>query len=70
MWMFSPYLELKERMLGCHRSQLARASDRSFSPLLEVMRRQCQVRGAQAGVSAAGGISLRGHQAYKRVRAW
>jgi len=64
----TPYLALKERMLGCHRSQLARASDRSFSPLLEVMRRQCQARGAQAGVSAA--EAFRSHQAYKRARAW
>jgi LmbE family N-acetylglucosaminyl deacetylase len=64
----SPYLALKERMLGCHRSQLARASDKAFSPLLEVVRRQCQVRGAQAGVRAA--EAFRSHQAFKRARAW
>jgi N-acetylglucosamine malate deacetylase 1 len=64
----SPYLELKERMLACHVSQLARAQDKSFSPLLEVMRRQCQARGAQAGVAAA--EAFRAHQAFKRARAW
>jgi LmbE family N-acetylglucosaminyl deacetylase len=64
----SPYLALKEQMLACHRSQLARASDQSFSPLLEVMRRQCQVRGAQSGVTAAEAFRL--HHAFKRTRAW
>ena len=64
----SLYLELKERMLACHVSQLARAEDKSFSPLLDVMRRQCQARGAQARVSAA--EAFRSHQAFKRTRAW
>jgi N-acetylglucosamine malate deacetylase 1 len=64
----SPYLQLKERMLACHVSQLARAKDQSFSPLLDVMRRQCQARGAQAGANAA--EAFRTHQAFKRARAW
>jgi LmbE family N-acetylglucosaminyl deacetylase len=64
----SRYLALKGRMLACHRSQLARGKDKDFSPLLDLMRQQCQVRGAQAGVSAA--EAFRMHQAFKRARAW
>jgi N-acetylglucosamine malate deacetylase 1 len=64
----SPYLKLKERMLECHRSQMARGKDRGFSVLLDVMRQQCHVRGAQSGVAAA--EAFRCHQAFKRARAW
>lgn len=62
------YGSLKEQMLACHRSQLARAGDANFSPLLELMRMQCRTRGAQAGVAAAEAFRI--HDAFKRARAW
>jgi N-acetylglucosamine malate deacetylase 1 len=64
----SAYLALKERMLGCHRSQLARRGDKDFSELTELMRQQARARGLQAGVAAA--EAFRAHQAFKRARAW
>ncbi len=64
----SGFLRLKEQMLQCHTSQLARSGDKDFSPLSELMRRQAQARGAQAGVAAAEAFRL--HHAFKRVRAW
>jgi N-acetylglucosamine malate deacetylase 1 len=62
------YAELKQQMLRCHKSQLARWEDRDFSPLEEVMRLQYSARGAQAGVAAA--EAFRVHTAWKRARAW
>jgi LmbE family N-acetylglucosaminyl deacetylase len=59
---------LKERMLACHKSQLARGKDGDFSPLLDMMRLQYQARGAQAGVAAAEAFQI--HRAFKRTRAW
>ncbi len=64
----STHVELKEQMLACHRSQLARADDANFSPLLDLMRLQFRARGAQAGVAAAEAFSI--HDAFKRARAW
>jgi LmbE family N-acetylglucosaminyl deacetylase len=64
----SDQLELKERMLRCHATQLARAGDANFSPLAELLKRQSGARGAQAGVKAA--EVFRCHQAFKRLRAW
>ena len=64
----SPYLALKERMLACHRSQLARGRDKDFSGLIPLMRQQAHARGAQAGVAAA--EAFRPHHAFKRARAW
>jgi LmbE family N-acetylglucosaminyl deacetylase len=64
----TPYVELKRRMLACHRSQLRRGSQSDFSPLEEQMLRQCQLRGAQSGVAAA--EAFRTHLAWKRSRAW
>ncbi|NUQ63790.1 MAG: PIG-L family deacetylase [Pirellulales bacterium] len=64
----SGYVELKGRMLRCHKSQLERAADGDFSPLSEQMLCQCRARGAQAGVAAA--EAFRVHLAWKRVRAW
>jgi LmbE family N-acetylglucosaminyl deacetylase len=61
-------IELKQRMLSCHRSQLRRERDADFAHLAELMLRQCQVRGAQAGVNAA--EAFRSHNAFKRARAW
>ncbi len=64
----SDQLDLKRRMLACHRSQLQRSADSDFSPLEELMIRQVQARGAQAGVAAAEAFRL--HVAWKRARAW
>lgn len=64
----SAFVALKETMLACHRSQLARGRDGNFSPLLDLMRQQCEARGAQAGVAAAEAFRI--HPAFKRVRAW
>lgn len=63
----SPHLELKARMLACHRSQLARANDKDFVSLMDLMRLQCQTRGAQACVAAAEAFQI--HDTFKRVRA-
>ncbi len=64
----SPYLSLKEKMLACHCSQLTRGGDKDFSPLLDLMRQQCGMRGAQSGVAAAEAFRI--HHAFKRARAW
>ncbi|MBI5691298.1 MAG: PIG-L family deacetylase [Verrucomicrobia bacterium] len=64
----SEYTDLKERMLACHRSQLARSQDRDFSPLLDLMRLQYRARGAQASVPAAEAFCV--HAAFKRAGAW
>jgi len=62
------HTKLKEQMLACHRSQLARADDANFSPLLDLMRLQFRARGAQAGVAAAEAFRI--HDAFMRARAW
>ena len=62
------YVNLKRRMLGCHKSQLLRGEDGDFSPLEEQMIRQCEVRGEQTGVRAAEAFCA--HAAWKRLRAW
>jgi LmbE family N-acetylglucosaminyl deacetylase len=62
------FLSLKEQMLACHRSQLARGEDEDFSPLTDLMRLQCRARGVQSEVKAA--EAFRVHHAFKRVRAW
>jgi N-acetylglucosamine malate deacetylase 1 len=63
----SPYLEVKQRMLACHKSQLARGADQDFSPLAELLCTQAQMRGLQSGVEAAEAFRI--HQAFKRCRA-
>lgn len=64
----SDFTELKQQMLRCHKSQLARWEDRDFSPLESVMRQQYSARGAQAGVAAAEAFCT--HLAWKRARGW
>jgi LmbE family N-acetylglucosaminyl deacetylase len=64
----SAAVDVKHRMLNCHRTQLQRGTDRDFSPLMELMQRQYQARGAQAGVAAAEAFRL--HLAWRRARAW
>ena len=64
----SDQIDLKRRMLACHRSQLRRRGDGDFASLEEQMIRQAEARGAQAGVTAA--EAFRAHLAWKRARAW
>jgi LmbE family N-acetylglucosaminyl deacetylase len=64
----SEHVELKKKMLSSHKSQLSRGKDGDFAPLMDVMLRQCQTRGAQAGVAAA--EAFRTHQAFKRIGAF
>ncbi len=64
----SPFLAIKAAMLAAHKSQLARAGDTDFSPLSDLMRRQGEARGMQAGVPSAEAF-LPCH-AFKRGRAW
>ena len=62
------HVELKRRMLACHKSQLKRGTGGDFSPLEEQMLTQLKARGAQAEVAAA--EAFRAHHAWKRLRAW
>jgi LmbE family N-acetylglucosaminyl deacetylase len=64
----SDYVDLKRRMLACHRSQLQRGEDSDFAPLEELMLLQSRARGAQAGVVAAEAFCS--YTAWKRGRAW
>ena len=64
----SQLVDVKRQMLRCHQSQLARGGDADFSPLETLLLRQCQTRGAQAGVQAAEAFCT--HAAWKRTRAW
>jgi N-acetylglucosamine malate deacetylase 1 len=64
----SNHVQVKERMLLCHESQLTRGKEARFTPLVALMKRQCQMRGAQAEVSAAEAFRI--HAAFKRARAW
>jgi LmbE family N-acetylglucosaminyl deacetylase len=64
----SNQLDIKTRMLACHRSQMARENDADFFPLSELMLRQCSTRGAEAGVAAA--EAFRWHHAFKRLGAF
>lgn len=64
----SMYVSLKEQMLACHRSQLARSGDRDLGSLVELLRLRSRARGRQAGVEAA--EAFRWHLAFHRARAW
>jgi LmbE family N-acetylglucosaminyl deacetylase len=64
----SQQVELKDRMLACHESQLSRSTDRDFTSLPEMMRNQYHTRGRQASVDAA--EAFRCYHAFKRSRAW
>src|SRR5688572_18841944 len=61
-------LDTKKRMLGCHKSQLARGADPDFAPLMDLMLRQTGLRGLGAGVLAAEAFQT--HNVLKRARAW
>ncbi len=62
------YLDLKRKMLLCHRSQMRRGSEIRFGPLMEQMMFQAAARGAQAGVRGAEAFQT--YCAWKRARAW
>ncbi len=64
----SEFVDLKERMLACHRSQISRGRDGTFPPLLEEMRCQLQTRGRQSGVRAA--EAFRTLRSFRQTRAW
>ena len=64
----SRHYQIKEQMLNCHKSQLARGTDGDFSPLNELMMLQLKARGLQSDVFAA--EAFRAHKAFKRTRAW
>jgi LmbE family N-acetylglucosaminyl deacetylase len=64
----SEFLELKVRLLACHKSQLCRGADADFSPLEDLLRLQAKARGYQAGVAAA--EAFRACHAFKRGRGW
>lgn len=64
----SAHYEVKEAMLKCHKTQLARGEDGDFSPLTELMQLQYRARGMQSDVYAA--EAFRAHKAFKRTRAW
>lgn len=64
----SDFVELKRQMMHCHKSQLARGESTDFSPLEEIMIRQCEARGAQAGTSAA--EAFQHASVWKRTAAW
>jgi len=64
----SPFVELKQKMLYCHKSQLARGENSDFSPLEKIMTRQYEARGEQVGVKAA--EAFRHAELWKRSRAW
>jgi LmbE family N-acetylglucosaminyl deacetylase len=64
----SAHLDLKQRMLASHRSQLSRAGDGGFPPLVKLLNRRSAARGEEAGAAAA--EAFRNHHAFKRIRAW
>ncbi|MDP6466878.1 MAG: PIG-L deacetylase family protein [Pirellulaceae bacterium] len=64
----SEFVELKRQMVRCHQSQLARGENAGFSPLEEIMIRQSEARGAQAGAAAA--EAFQQASAWKRTGAW
>jgi LmbE family N-acetylglucosaminyl deacetylase len=64
----SSHFSVKEKMLMCHKTQLARGTDGDFSPLSELMNLQFRARGMQSGVFAA--EAFRALQTFKRARAW
>ncbi len=64
----SDHVDIKRRMMACHKSQLARAGDTNFTPLAQLMDRQIAARGAQAGVAAAEVFQI--CRTFKRAQAW
>ncbi len=64
----SRHVEQKESALSRHQTQLQRADDGDFAPLMQLMRRQMETRGAEAGVAAA--EAFRSAKLFKRTAAW
>lgn len=64
----SPHMKLKEKMLGCHKSQIARGSDDNMPAIVELLRLQARARGEQANVAAAEAFRIAPFM--KRIGAW
>lgn len=64
----SAYLHLKEALLRCHKSQIARGNEGALPPLAELMMHQAKARGAQAGSVAAEAFRIA--NLMKRAHAW
>jgi N-acetylglucosamine malate deacetylase 1 len=64
----SDFMKLKQQMIHCHKSQVARGDLADFSPLEDMMTRQCEARGAQANVQAA--EAFQQAALWKRTQAW
>ena len=64
----SAQVALKQQMLDCHRSQIARADHADFTSLSAMLQRQSEARGAQCGVLAA--EAFRTSLTFKRARAF
>jgi LmbE family N-acetylglucosaminyl deacetylase len=64
----SKYLHLKEALLRCHKSQIARGNERDLPPLAELMLRQARTRGTQADSEAAEAFRIA--DIMKRAHAW
>ena len=64
----TPHMTLKEQMLRCHKSQIARGAETDLPPLADLLHRQAAARGAQADVPAA--EAFRNANLMKRARAW
>jgi len=64
----SNFLQLKMKMLACHKSQLQRGTAGDFASLEQLVVRQSVARGRQAGTAAAEAFRI--HRAWRRVRAW
>lgn len=62
------HVETKQKMLNCHRSQIARGEQSGFAPLERLMLGQCERRGMEAGADAA--EAFRPHHAWQRIGAW
>jgi LmbE family N-acetylglucosaminyl deacetylase len=62
------YMDVKEKMLACHKSQIARGSDDNMPAVIELLRLQAAARGEQADVAAAEAFRIA--PLMKRVDAW
>ena len=64
----SDYLDLKVKMVGCHKSQVARGSEENMPAIVDLVRLQARARGEQANVPAAEAFRIA--PLMKRVGAW
>ncbi len=64
----TPYMALKEKMVSCHKSQIARGGDDNMPAIVELLRLQAHARGEQANVTAAEAFRIA--PLMKRIGAW